>query len=146
MQRNWTQSDLAKRLKTSQAVVSRLEDPSYGKYTLQTLMDVANALDVGLQVRLVSFISMFQDTFKPRIENREIPSFEEESKSVIGFFDDYSSGVVQYVGSKATIPTAKTANSLTLALKQPVSSAFFISSKIFESDASPIKPALVVNI
>jgi hypothetical protein len=34
-----------------QSVVSRLEDAAYGKVTLQTLLDIAAALDVGLSVK-----------------------------------------------------------------------------------------------
>lgn len=38
-----------------QSVVSRLEDEDYGKLTLQSLIDVAAKLDVGLLVRYVDF-------------------------------------------------------------------------------------------
>jgi len=38
-----------------QTVVSRLEDPNYGKWTLQTLLDVARKLDVAVVVRFVDF-------------------------------------------------------------------------------------------
>jgi hypothetical protein len=38
-----------------QTVVSRLEDPNYGKWTLQTLLDVARKLDVAVFVRFVDF-------------------------------------------------------------------------------------------
>src|SRR5205823_5033846 len=43
-QRRWTQNQLARQLKTSQAVVSRLEDPSYGKFSIKTLLDLANVM------------------------------------------------------------------------------------------------------
>lgn len=83
MQRGWTQGVLAKRLGTTQAAVSRLEDPSYGRYTLQTLVELAKAFDAGMQVRFVSFVSMLQETF--RSKPREVASFEEEAPYV-GFF------------------------------------------------------------
>lgn len=84
-QRGWTQVELAKKLGTTQAAVSRLEDPSYGRYSMQTLMDLAKIFDTGMQVRFVSFISMLQETFRPSAEAREVPAFEEESINV-GFF------------------------------------------------------------
>lgn len=82
MQRGWTQDDLAVRMKTTQNVVSRLEDPSYGRYTLKTLLDLAKTFDTGMQVRFVSFITMLQQTFKPDAKAREVFSFEDEAPSV----------------------------------------------------------------
>ena len=38
-----------------QSVISRLEDEEYGKVTLQTLIDIATKLDIGLLVRFVDF-------------------------------------------------------------------------------------------
>ena len=45
-----------------QTVVSRLEDPNYGKWTLQTLLDVARRLDVAVLVRLVDFPTFIRAT------------------------------------------------------------------------------------
>ena len=44
IQRGWTQRELARRLGTTQAAVSRLEDPSYGKASVQTLLQLAREL------------------------------------------------------------------------------------------------------
>jgi transcriptional regulator with XRE-family HTH domain len=82
MQRGWTQNDLAKRLHTTQAAVSRLEDPSYGRYTLSTLVELAKTFDSGMQVRFVSFVTMLHETFVPNAKNREVPTFEEEASHV----------------------------------------------------------------
>ena len=53
MQRGWSQGDLAKLLGTTQTAVSRLEDPSYGRYSLKTLMDLAKVFDAGMQLSLI---------------------------------------------------------------------------------------------
>ena len=84
-QRNWTQADLAKRMGTTQAAVSRLEDPSYGRISIKTLLDLSRVFDAGLRVQFVSLITMLSETFKPNAHLREVPSFEEEAANV-GFY------------------------------------------------------------
>jgi transcriptional regulator with XRE-family HTH domain len=85
MQRGWSQKDLAQRLGTTQAAVSRLEDPSYGRFSVKTLFDLSRVFDTGLQVSFVSFVTMLADTFKPSFKIREVPSFEEEAPTVAFF-------------------------------------------------------------
>ncbi len=48
-----TQRELARRLHTSQQMVSRLEDVKDRSYSLKTLVKVAHALDKQLKVELV---------------------------------------------------------------------------------------------
>lgn len=91
MQRGWSQAELAHRMGTKQHVVSRLEDPSYGRYSLQTLFQLSRAFDTGLQVRFVSFVTMLKDTFKPEHSQRPVPSFEEEAATV-GFYTTVNTG------------------------------------------------------
>jgi transcriptional regulator with XRE-family HTH domain len=45
-----------------QSVVSRLEDEDYGKLSLQTLIDIATKLDIGLLVRFVDFPTFLRET------------------------------------------------------------------------------------
>jgi transcriptional regulator with XRE-family HTH domain len=82
MQRNWSQADLAKKMGTTQAAVSRLEDPSYGRMSIKTLLDLSRVFDAGLRVQFVSLITMLHETFKPRHELREVPSFDDEAPYV----------------------------------------------------------------
>lgn len=49
-----SQAAFGKLIGKPQSVVSRLEDPNYGKVTLQTLLDIATKLDVALLVRFTS--------------------------------------------------------------------------------------------
>lgn len=50
------QEDFAKKLGyASQSVIARLENPAYGNMTVNTLLDIAKRLRVGLQVRFVPF-------------------------------------------------------------------------------------------
>jgi len=48
-----TQEDLAKRLRTTQQTVSRLEDIHNKSYSLKTLIRLARALDKGLKVEFI---------------------------------------------------------------------------------------------
>lgn len=89
LQRGWSQAELARRMGTKQHVVSRLEDPSYGRHSLQTLMLLSRVFDTGLQVRFVSFVTMLQETFVPRHEERLVPAFEDEADQV-GFYSPVS--------------------------------------------------------
>lgn len=50
-----SQSELAERIGTRQSAVSRLENTEYGRASVQTLLDVATALDVALVVKYVSY-------------------------------------------------------------------------------------------
>lgn len=53
--RGLSQTDLANALGTKQSAVSRLEDPSYGGYTLDTLVSVAQAFDCAVSLRFVPY-------------------------------------------------------------------------------------------
>ena len=55
-----SQSELAKRIDTRQSAVSRLENTEYGRASVQTLLDVATALDVALVVKFVSYDEFLQ--------------------------------------------------------------------------------------
>ncbi len=50
-----TQKEMAKKIGKPQSVVSRLENEEYGKVSVQTLLDVAHAVDVALLVQFVSY-------------------------------------------------------------------------------------------
>jgi hypothetical protein len=51
-----SQSEFGKIIGQSQSVISeRLESPSYGKWNLQTLLDIASKLDVALIVQFVDY-------------------------------------------------------------------------------------------
>ena len=52
---NKSQSEFGDLIGRRQTVVSRLEDPKYGKWTLQTLFAVARKLDVAVVVGFVDF-------------------------------------------------------------------------------------------
>lgn len=82
VQRGWTQRELARRLETTQNAVSRMEDPSYGRLSLQTLLQLSRVFDTGLQVRFISLVKMLNDTFQPKPGAELVAPFEEEAPNV----------------------------------------------------------------
>lgn len=108
-QRGWTQQQLAKRLGTTQAAVSRLEDPSYGRVTLRSLLDLSKVFDTGLQVRFVSTIRMLRDTWNPNHAAMRVDSFEDEAPTV-GFVLRPGSAIAASEALPAITPSATQAN------------------------------------
>lgn len=51
----WSQRDLAERIGTTQSGVSRIESPDYSAWRIETLRKIAEAYDMALSVKLVSF-------------------------------------------------------------------------------------------
>lgn len=114
VQRGWTQRDLARRLQTSTSVVSRFEDPSYGKLSLQTLIDLSQVFDIGLSVRFMSLVDMVRQTFIPNAADRYVEPFENESAS-IGFVADVpvTSTVVCLHGERAAAASSSSSSTPT---------------------------------
>jgi len=59
-----TQQQLGKLADMAQTWVSKLEDPNYGKLTVATLLKLASAFDVGLQIDFVPFSRILDDSLR----------------------------------------------------------------------------------
>lgn len=86
IQRGWTQAQLAELIGTKQTIISRLENPEYGRASLKVLVELSRVFDTGLQVRFVPLVTMLQQTFIPDASAHEVPSFEDEAPDV-DFYD-----------------------------------------------------------
>lgn len=60
--KEWTQSKLGDEMGKHQSVVARIENPEYGKWNLGTLLDVAKAFDVALEVRFTDWATFVRQS------------------------------------------------------------------------------------
>lgn len=93
--RGWSQIDLAQRSGKAQSAIARLEDPDYGKFTIQTLLEMADAFDVWLEVEFIAFSKGVTKT-----EDRSATAL-----NAVAFDDDWE-------GRGASSPTSTLASEL----------------------------------
>ena len=72
------QAALAEAAGTTASVISRLEDPNYGKVTISTLLDLAGAFDVALIVRFATFGELAKQIEDLSNTALVVPSFRDE--------------------------------------------------------------------
>ena len=78
-QREWSQAALGKAAKMAPERISILEDPNADtKPTLSTVLRIANAYDVGLDVRFVPYGTVIERSVKTDLRALEVPCFAEE--------------------------------------------------------------------
>lgn len=73
-QRGWSQAELGRRVAKPQSVVSRLEDPDYGRLSLKTLYEVAAAFRLPLFIDMPEWGDWFRltsDMSSSRLERRQ---------------------------------------------------------------------------
>ena len=73
-ERDWSQSKAGEILGKGQNAISRLESPSYGKLTVQTLIELARGFDVGLIIKFVPFSRLLREYEDVSFEALSSPS------------------------------------------------------------------------
>jgi DNA-binding XRE family transcriptional regulator len=79
--RNLTQTELASRIGSKQSGISRAEDPSYGRHSLDTLVKIAHVFDCALQVRFIPYSQLAKDSDDLRPDVLYAKSYTEEIDS-----------------------------------------------------------------
>lgn len=101
-QRGWTQKQLALKLGSTQTTVSRLEDPSYGRYTIQTLLALGRVFDVAFFVRYMPFSKFMTATWNTHPENFKAIAYEDEAPTIQFFTESKSGAYIKKVISGTT--------------------------------------------
>ena len=83
-ERGLSQGELAGLAKMAQPRISEIEKPGERRLSLETLQRVASALDVGLQVRFVSFGELVDWAEGFDLDNFRVPSFGDELAALAG--------------------------------------------------------------
>ncbi len=82
-QQKLSQAELGRKAKMAQERISILEDPNAEtKPTLNTLLRVAGALDVGLEVRFIPFSRVLESSVNISEQQVKVDSFEKELPSI----------------------------------------------------------------
>jgi len=81
-QRHLRRPEFAKLLGKAPSWVFRLEDPNEAPPTISTLLQVAEAFDVDLDVRFVPFTDFLRTVDTQTPESFEVPSFDEELRAL----------------------------------------------------------------
>jgi len=94
----WSQKKLGEITEKKQNAIARLEDPSYGKFTITTLLELAKAFDVALSVKFVSFSELEKQTQNLSPDalcvarfTDEVPPIAQEMPSALRMVDTVSS-------------------------------------------------------
>jgi transcriptional regulator with XRE-family HTH domain len=121
--RRLSQQELGHLAGVKQEWVSKLEDPNYGRLTLSTLLKVASAFDVGLNVDFVPFSEIFDRSTHLSNEDFDVASFDEENRAatreVAAKGIDLYAGILAPAQKSSTAPTTSLL-SMNIASQLPV--------------------------
>ncbi len=82
--RGMSQEALARAIGTQQSAVSRMEDPSYGAHSLETLVQVARAFDCALLVKFCSYSQLAHESENLSAAAQYASPFSEERGLING--------------------------------------------------------------
>jgi transcriptional regulator with XRE-family HTH domain len=100
-QHKWSQGELGKKMDPPmlQEAVWRIENPNRANLTISTLLRVAAAFDVALEVKFVPFSAIADSAASMSAENQLILSFEDD----IGLLEEPACEMVLSAGTDANV-------------------------------------------
>ena len=78
--RGWSPAEFARQAGLPQSNISRWENPTYGKFNLSTLIEIASIFDVALSVRFVGFEELLTSLTDLRPQTLAVPCYEKEQQ------------------------------------------------------------------
>lgn len=78
--RGWSPAEFARQAGRPQSNVRRWEDPTYGRYTLSTLIEIAAIFGVALQAKFVGFEELLASVADLRPSKLAVLSYEKEQE------------------------------------------------------------------
>ena len=107
------QTDFAKKIGKTQSVVSRLEDTDYGSVSMQTLLDIACALDVALVVKFASYPDFLFQTRDASVTALQPQTIQESlaAGSALPFHQDDSAAYKRFLQAADSGQQGKSAQS-----------------------------------
>lgn len=115
-ERNWTQKELASRAKMKQERISVCENPNYGRFSLQTLKQIASAFDVALIVRFAPFSELVEWESNLSPESLEVQNFEKEEYFKEKDESEFTSSILQEQYCPQTTKQTETKSEVLLSL------------------------------
>ena len=106
-QRGLTQKQLAEKIRTTQTTISRLEDPSYGRYSMRSLLALSKVFDVALLVRFMAFSKFIPATWDTHPKNFEAIAYVDEITTIQFFTETKSKAYDEKVIPKMSSATYK---------------------------------------
>ena len=104
---NWSQKELGDKTGKPQNVISRLEDPSYGSFTIKTLLEMASAFDVALQVRFVPFSELEKSSRRLTPADLAVARFSDEKSASTAEHGGTLAHETRLVGANTEMPTVQ---------------------------------------
>lgn len=102
LQGEMSQEEFGKLLDKPQPIISRLQNPEYGKYTLQTLLEIASKLDVALIARFVDYPTFLKLTNDFSDEALRPASFNPDQLELLPLEHDYNLARSSWAGEMAS--------------------------------------------
>ncbi|KAF0240348.1 MAG: putative transcriptional regulator [bacterium] len=126
---------MAEKADKTQNTISRLEDPSYGKLTIKTLLELASSFDVALLIKFVPFSDFLNETQALSAEALSAKSFTEELREneTLQLIEQQIQSTKVIIGSFGVDTHIKQTISVTTqTIQQPPQQAQLASTKIVE--------------